>query len=137
MPQSVLRLIKRSAEYRPLDSLKKLPKGLRGLYVLYRQRLEEGKQKFDVVYVGMAAAGRRGGIRGRLTAHSKKKAELWTHFSAFEVWDNISDAEVAELEGLFRHIYRRDSRANSLNVQKGFKKMGLVKNNALSQWADE
>ena len=34
------------------------------------------------------------------------------------------EKEIAELEGLLRHIYRRDSRANALNVQKGF---GAVK----------
>jgi hypothetical protein len=120
MPQSVLRLIKRAAEFIPKDHLAKLPRGRRGVYVLYRRRVQSGKEKFDVVYVGMAAAGRRGGIRGRLASHAKKKAELWTHFSAFEVWDNISDAEVTELEGLFRHIYRKDSKANRLNVQRDF-----------------
>jgi hypothetical protein len=73
---------------------------------------------------GMAVAGRRGGIRGRLTSHvkSKRKGKRWTHFSAFEVWDNIRQEEVAELEGLFRHIYRKDPDANRLNIQRGFKK---------------
>jgi len=36
------------------------------------------------------------------------------------------DEEIAELEGLFRQIYRRDTRANSLNIQRGFKKARRV-----------
>ncbi len=64
-----------------------------------------------------------GSIRRRLNRHKVKKAGLWTHFSVFEVWDNITEAEVTELEGLFRQIYSKDSRANRLNVQKSFKKL--------------
>ena len=56
------------------------------------------------------------------------------HFSLFEVWDNITEAEVAELEGLFRHIYRKDVRANPLNVQKGFKKLQNVGKKKLEDW---
>jgi hypothetical protein len=33
---------------------------------------------------------------------------------------------VTELEGLFRHIYRKDTKANRLNEQKGFKKIKTV-----------
>ncbi len=40
-----------------------------------------------------------------------------------KVWDNITEAEVTELEGLFRQIYSRDSSANMLNRQKSFKKL--------------
>ena len=54
-------------------------------------------------------------------SHPKKKAGLWTHFSVFEVWDNITQAEVVEPEGLFREIYRQDARANRLNKQRSFK----------------
>ena len=72
----------------------------------------------NVVYVGMAR-GERSGIKGRLRTHMKSKPDLWTHFSVFQVWDNISAQEVEELEGLFRHIYRYDTQANQLNAQKG------------------
>jgi hypothetical protein len=131
-----LRLIRRSAEFVLKDNVAQLPRKLRGVYVLYRHHRKAGKDKYDVVYVGMAAAGRRGGIRGRLLSHFRKKRDLWTHFSAFEVWPNISDDEVAELEGLFRHIYRKDAKANRLNVQRGFKKMRRVLQNNLETWAD-
>jgi hypothetical protein len=50
------------------------------------------------------------------------------------VWDNITEAEVSELEGLFRHIYRKDTRANPLNVQKGFKKLKRVGKKKLQDW---
>jgi hypothetical protein len=83
MPESPLRLVKRSVEFTPKDRLKFLPRELRGIYVLYKERLDRGVIKYDVLYVGMATAGRRGGMRGRLTSHakSKRKGELWTHFS--------------------------------------------------------
>jgi hypothetical protein len=48
-------------------------------------------------------------------------------FFAFEVWDNILDEEVTELEGLLRHIYRYDPEANKLNIQKGLKKARRVR----------
>ena len=122
MPQSVLWLIKRFAEFVDKQQIKFVPRRLRGVYVLYNHRRKSGKDKYYVVYVGMAAAGHRSGIRGRLSSHARKKSGLWTHFSVFEVWDNITVEQIAELEGLFRHIYRKDSRANRLNVQRGFKK---------------
>ena len=116
-----------------------LPRKLRGIYVLYRLRPARGRirtEKYDVLYVGMATAGRRGGMRGRLSSHkrSRRKGNLWTHFSVFEVWDNIRDEEIAELEGLFRHIYRKDSAANSLNIQRGFKRARRVRDNNLRNW---
>jgi hypothetical protein len=122
--ESPLRLIKQFEEFKPKEQVSHLPRRLRGIYVLYKG--VRGGQKFDVQYVGMAAAGRRGGIKGRLTSHAKKKSDLWTHFSAYVVWDNIREEEVAELEGLFRHIYGRDSRASALNIQRKFKKLRQV-----------
>ena len=136
MPQSELRLIRRSAEFIEKEKASLLPRQLRGIYVLYRHQGSGSSEKYRVVYVGMTAAGRRGGIRGRLLRHtkSKRKGDLWTHFSAFEVWDNIRDDEVSELEGLLRHIYRNDPAANSLNIQKGFKKASRVRENNLARW---
>ena len=134
MPQSDLRLIKRCAEFISKADISSVPRRRRGIYVLYYLRRKSGKDKYDVVYVGMAGTGRRGGIHGRLASHDKKKGDLWTHFSAFEVWDNIREEEIMELEGLFRHIYRRDAHANSLNVQRGFKKMRRVRRNDFTDW---
>jgi len=112
MPASELRLIKRCAEFRPRDDVKLVPRNTRGIYVLLDKK---SKKQFDVIYVGMAG-GQKAGANGRMRSHSRNttKGKLWTHFSLFEVWDNITQAEVAELKGLFRHIYRKDSRAIGL-----------------------
>ncbi len=115
---SALRLFKRREEYLPVESVDDLPRGMRGVYVLYKYRPKI--RRFDVVYVGMAA---EGGIRPRLRSHKARKDGLWTHCSVFEVWENITPAEVKELEGIFRHIYRRDARASRLNVQRSFGRM--------------
>jgi len=125
MPVSELRLIKRCVEFRPKKDIKNIPAWTRGIYVLfkYRPRLD----KYDVVYIGMAAGMKTASIRGRLRVHRNKKGSLWTHFSAFEVWDNIREDEIQELEGLFRHIYRKDTKANKLNRQRGFGKLSKVR----------
>lgn len=115
---SPLRLFKRREEFLPTERVYELPRGMRGVYVLYKYRPRI--RRFDVVYVGMAA---EGGIRPRLKSHRKRKAGLWTHCSVFEVWENITPAEVKELEGIFRHIYRRDARASRLNVQRSFSRI--------------
>ena len=117
MAVSELRLIKRWQPPVPKSEVRQIPRKLRGIYVLYKHSRKTGS--YNVVYVGMAG----GSIRRRLIRHKLKKEGLWTHFSVFEVWDNITEAEVIELEGLFRQIYSKDSRANRLNVQRSFKKL--------------
>ena len=130
VPQSELRLIKHAAEYLEKQAIDSLPKRLRGIYVLYEQNGDSATAyHYDVVYVGMAYAGIR-----RLLTHRKTKGELWSHCSGYEVWDNVSDDEIAELEGLFRHIYRHDSGANALNKQKGYKKMMRVRLQTALDW---
>ena len=132
MPESELRLVRRLAEFRPKEEVKLLPHGLRGIYVLYKLRRTGSGKKYNVLYVGLA----RGGLRGRLLSHarSRRKAGLWSHFSAFEVWDNIRNEEIVELEGLFRCIYRKDAKANALNAQKGFNRAKRVRQNDLRKW---
>ena len=131
MSESPLRLIKRFSEFQPLANVKQVPRSRRGIYVLYHRRTVSNVERFDVVYVGMATVG----MRGRLESHAKNKKGLWTHFSAFEVWDNIRDEEIVELEGLFRHFYRKDSRANKLNVQRNFKKATKVRQDNFAEWS--
>ena len=130
--QSPLRLIKRSAEYISVEDVVNMPRGIRGIYVLYKHIPRS--DKYDVVYVGMTTAGEGGGIKRRLKSHKNRKSGLWTHCSIFEVWDNIRDDEIVELEGLFRHIYHHDSKANSLNIQRGFKKLAQVRDNKIENW---
>jgi hypothetical protein len=125
MPVSELRLIKRCAEFCEQKDIRSVPPRTRGVYVLFKYRPKLGK--YDVVYIGMAAGTKTASIRGRLGVHRRKKGKVWSHFSIFEVWDNITETEVQELEGLFRHIYRKDTRANKLNKQRGFKKLNKVR----------
>jgi hypothetical protein len=129
MLQSPLRLIKGCVEYIENERLFELLASARGMYVLYRGPKGPARRgrKGEVVYVGMAG---QGSIRARLKLHRRRK-DTWTHFSVFEVWDNIRDEEIRELEGLFRHIYKRDTRVNPLNLARGFKPMASVKNPAL------
>lgn len=129
MPESPLKFIKRYTEFLPIGKVERFPKGRRGFYVLYKKG---SGGSFDVVYVGLATSG----IGGRLRSHRRNKKGLWDYFSAFEVWNNIRDEEIVELEGLFRHLYRRDSKANSLNVQKNFKRMKQIKVKDLTFWKD-
>ncbi len=133
MPVSELKTIKRFAEFRPRDAINNIPPNTRGIYALlkYRPRLK----LYDVVYIGMSG-GRKVGIKSRMWSHSqsKSKSGLWTHFSIFEVHDNVMEAEIKELEGLFRQIYRKDRRANKLNKQKQSKKLLRVRENHLDLW---
>ena len=133
MSISELKFIKRCAEFQPKSEIKNVPGRTRGIYALLCERRK--LNKFDVIYIGMAR-GLKSGIAGRLRSHARsvRKRELWTHFSLFEVWDNISEDEVSELEGLFRHIYRKDSLANRVNRQRSFKKLKKVQENKLSKW---
>ena len=112
--KSSLRLIKSALEYRHIDELKHVPPNLRGIYALYRK---QGKF-YNLVYIGMSGKEAKGRIKARLYRHRRNKSKVWTHFSYYEVWDNITDQEIRELEGLFRQLYRFDSRANNLNKQQ-------------------
>lgn len=123
---SKLRLIQHRAEFLPLEKATSIPKGIRGIYALLKINRKKGRaDKFDVVYIGMS----RTGIRSRLRDHTARKKGLWTHFSVYSVWPNIWDGEIEELEGLFRAIYRKDTKANSIAVQKGFAALRGVRNN--------
>ena len=132
MQTGVLRLIRHCAEWRPVQEISKVPDKTRGIYALLKHDPKQGPKAFNLVYIGMS----RKGVKGRLLIHrrSKSKRGLWTHFSVYSVWPNITDDEIAELEGLFRAIYRRDTTANSIAVQKGFKKLLNVRNNKF-QWS--
>ena len=130
MPVAPLSFIKRFDEFRSKDDRKHVPSNTRGIYVLLNQ---EG-DAFNVVYVGMAG-GDKTGIHGRLDshAHSKRKKENWSHFSIFEMHDNITRETIQELEGLFRHIYRKDSQSLKLGIHKKFKGFRKIHKD-LSNW---
>lgn len=131
MARSELRLIKNVLEYQSIDDIFRVPVQTRGVYALYQYN--KRRDTYDVVYIGMAR-GDKTGIRGRLNKHSERKRGLWTHYSAYEVWDNVSEVEVEELEGLFHHMFRYDSKANRLNKQKGYKKLARLSRKTSKQW---
>ena len=131
MPISPLRLIKNSVEYCTRKEIIDVPRLTRGIYVLYKYRRHY--DAFNVVYVGMAGA-ENASIRRRLNSHLKSKGDLWTHFSVYQVWDNIREEEVKELEGLFRHIYRYDHKANKLNKQRGLNALDLIRSDTFEDW---
>ena len=129
---SPLRLIEWCAEWREKEEYEKVPPNLRGIYVLYKR---VGQTNFyNVMYVGMATSGI--GIKRRLRSHakSKRKRDKWSHFSFFVVWKNIRNDEIGELESLFREIYRKDEGANSLNKQKGSKRIRLIRRKKVGAW---
>ena len=133
MPISHCRWFRRAAEFLPKAEIPHIPKGTRGLYALFRYRRK--MDCYDVVYVGLAS-GPRAGVAGRLRSHarSKVKASQWTHFSVFEVWDNVWEPEVAELEGVFRHVYSKDRKANRLNIQRSFKPLKRIRVQDITTW---
>ena len=119
--QSPLRLIKRWRRYQARGEWTGVPNRTRGIYVLYRNK---GTKKHEVVYIGVAGLGKsgRGGIKGRLRSHNRKK-KGWTHYSFFEVHDNVFTEEIRELEALLLGIFRHDPRIKLLNMQTGSKKL--------------
>jgi hypothetical protein len=130
MPYAQCKFIKRIAEFQSREQRKHIPHNTRGIYVL----LNNAKDKFDVVYIGMSGRGVVSGIHGRLYNHNKSKLLKWTHFTLFEVHDNVTNAEIKELEGLILCIYRKDSRANKHNVQLRYKPFREVLENKFSKW---
>lgn len=114
-PSFRVRYIKKYSEHIKKEDYTLIPRRIRGIYAL----LNKKGDNYNVVYVGMS----RSSIKGRIRSHfrSKKKEGLWSHFTIFEVNNNIYDEEIRELEALFRVIYRKDKRANTLNKQKTFK----------------
>ena len=135
MAVSKLRLIKHCVEFKDKPYIEEIPLRTRGVYVLYKKKTKKKKHYFDVVYIGMAGGEKKAGIGGRLRSHRKNtlKSRQWTHFSAFEVWDNIREEEVKELEGILRHIFRKDSHANKLGIQKSFNKLTRVRKDTKSK----
>lgn len=121
--KSHLKIIKASLEYRDIKEISIVPKNLRGIYALYQK---EGKN-YNLVYIGMSGKDANGRLKARLIKHKKNKRKKWTHFSYYEVWDNISDSEIRELEGLFRQLYRLDSRANTFNKQQTHKPLTKIR----------
>ena len=130
MSESDCTLFKNSVEFQALDQINTLPDSVRGLYVLFNKGDKKpGKNEnyLNVVYIGLSGVGKTKGIKSRLLSHRTDKIGRWTHFSAYEVWDNVTSRQISELEGLFRHIFRNDALANQLAVQKAHKPLLAIR----------
>lgn len=128
MPQqSLLRLVKRWQRYRPKEDFRSVPRGTRGFYVLYNKKRGGA---YEVRYIGVSGLGAKGRIDRRLRSHRRKKRD-WTHFSLFEVHDNITAAEIRELEALLLQIFRHDRRVGLANKQTGSRAFSALRRNGL------
>jgi hypothetical protein len=120
--QAPLRLIKRCRLYVPRGERKKIPHVTRGLYFLYKKRPgSKGKKRFVVAYIGVGGVSKKAntGIGARIKSHVKNfEKEDWTHYSFYEVHDNISRQEILQLEDLFLRIFRHHD-PRLLNRQLG------------------
>jgi hypothetical protein len=112
--QAVLRIVKRWKRYEPREKYRDVPPMTRGFYVLY----EKSGSQYAVRYVGIGGLGNKSAIASRIKSHHKRKPG-WTHFSYFEVHDNISADEIREMEQLLLAIFADDSRIRLTNIQKG------------------
>jgi hypothetical protein len=124
--QSLLRIVKRWKRYIPKKELTAIPRMTRGFYVLYNHTGDH----YEVRYIGIGGLGNKSGIGGRLKSHAKNKKD-WSHFSFFEVHDNISAEEIRELEGLLLAIFSNDSRIELSNVQTGSHKFSQARKAAM------
>ncbi len=124
-----LRWVRRMAEGIPKAQYRRLGYHVRGFYALLKK--VRGKDAYHVVYVGIAK-----NLRKRLYEHGKwgAKRDQWTHFCAFQVWPNVIEEEIREIEGILRQIYRRDPHANRFNKQKKMWKLGRVRDDDLESW---
>lgn len=117
--QSLLRLVKRWRRYEARGDWKPVPPKTRGFYVLYWEKRSPEKN-YEVVYIGVAGLGKkvRRGIGGRLRAHDRR-LKRWSHYSFYEVHDNVTREDIREMESLLLVIFKHDPRIRLENVQKG------------------
>ena len=142
MSFSTCKFIKRIAEFVPAENSENVPDNTRGIYALLK---ETKGGHFNVIYVGMSGYSKTSGIYSRLKSHrqTKRLKDQFTHFTIFEVHDNITGPEIREIEGLFRHMYRKDKGANRFNRQlchKPFHKPKILVSKAKikqAQWGNK
>jgi len=143
MAVSELKLIKRCVEFCEIEEISNIPSNTRGIYVLFKHRKKIDRatrtwnDRYDVVYIGMAG-GARTGAYGRLNSHRKSKKGEWTHFSIFEVWDNITESRGGGVGRPISPYLSKRHKANRLNEQRSFKKLKrLGKKKKLQDWKNQ
>lgn len=112
MSKTILRMVQWCAEFLPKTEIKHISYKARGIYALYKK---SARNKYDVLYIGIADKS----IKNRLYDHLRsKRMRLWTHFSIYVIWPNISEDEIREFEGLLLQIFRKDSQVRLFNIIK-------------------
>ena len=130
--RSMPNLIQYCIERVPQEEVELIPAApkLRGIYALLSKKRNND---YGVVYIGISTSN----IRERLRSHKgDKKKKGWTHFSIYKTWPNISNEQIKELEGLFLHIYSKDSRAQAFNELRSSRLLRNVKIRSLKKQAD-
>ena len=110
-------LFSRSLEFCPAEDIDLVPPGTKGIYVLYQSL---NADLMELIYIGVGF-GECSGLHGRLKMHRDLQPNVWTHFSVFQVWDNITKKQIKELAGFFRHVFRRGIYAKSVMETKEYK----------------
>ena len=128
MSASSTKFVKRCAQWIPKKELKDIPPATRGIYALLQKH---GRDKYDVVYVGITS---RSSVGRRLARHKNDHEKVWSHFSIFEVRDSFTEDKLKELEGLFLEVYRKDSNANRFNKRERYGKFQKVRIKSISDW---
>ena len=134
--QSPLRLIKRWRRYEEKGDLRFIPHITRGVYILYRRDENAKPNVYNVVYIGVAGVAQDAerGIGARLRQHAKSKSKEWTHYSFFEVHDNVTRDEILELESFLLAIFRHDPRIELANKQRSSRRFWQLRQNTV--WPD-
>jgi hypothetical protein len=78
---------------------------------------------------GGLSIGGKSGVTARLKSHARHKND-WSHYSVFEVHDNVTSDEIRELEALLFAIFRNDHRIKLANTQLGSRKLWQIRVNA-------
>jgi len=112
-----------------------IPHITRGVYVLYKDKSRGKQKRFEVFYIGIGGVAKEAnsGVGGRLRTHDEQK-DGWTHYSLFEVHDNVTREEILEIEQLFLRMFRHDNRIELDNVQLGSKIFKRLSRNSV--WKD-
>jgi len=127
--QSPLRLIKSWRRYAKRETVGEVPPITRGVYVLYKE--DAGDYKVSYIGVGGLSAVAKSAVTSRLKSHALHRPKKdWSHYSVFEVHDNITHDEIRELEALMLGIFRDDPQIELKNTQLGSKKLRKTRVNA-------
>ena len=121
MPVSNLRFFKRCAEWLPRSEIRTIPKNTRGIYTLLKKT---GKDKYQVLYVGMSGGNKAHGIHYRLSSHTKSKRKnktKWDYFSFFEVaLSQVIISNLLQQLYSFKYLYLLRKVVSSLRVPTQF-----------------